>query len=86
MNLNDKMSQTWHNPAVRTQKYFGLTKQQQIQNWSLYFTHFHVDLGLGPKTKFAMHNLNFNFYLRSNFISSAKIIVSPWSKQHHDKA
>ena len=71
--------------SIEDLEILSLTKQQQIQTLNLFLTCFQVDLGLGPKTKFAMHNLNFNFCLRSNFISSPEIIVSSWSKQYHDK-
>ena len=42
-------------------EYFKGWKQQQIQSLSLYLTYFEADLALDPKTKFATHNLNFNF-------------------------
>ena len=47
--------------------------------------HLEVESGLGPKIKYVALHLNFKFYLRSNFISGPEIIVSSWSKQHHNK-
>ena len=46
-----------------------------------------VESGLGLNIKcIELHlNLNLNFCLRSNFISGPESIVSPGSKQHHDK-
>ena len=49
------------------------------------FDKFDIDSAFGLKTKFVAHKINYNFHLWSNFISGLKIIVSSWSKQHHDK-
>ena len=48
--------------------------------------HLEVESGHGTKIKCVALYLNFNFCLRSNFISGLESIVSPGSKQHHDKA
>ena len=42
--------------------------------------HLEVESGLGPKIKFVVLHSNFNFYVRSNFISGSETIASSWSK------
>jgi hypothetical protein len=52
-------------------------KEQLIQNLSLCVTYFQADLALYPKTKFLLHIMNYNFYLRSNIkIGSLNKVVS----------
>ena len=41
-------------------------KQQRIATLSLCLTYFHAKLGYAPKIKFVVHNMDYNFYLRSN--------------------
>jgi hypothetical protein len=41
--------------------------------------YFQADLALLPKTKFLLHNMNYNFYLRSNIKTGIKPIVLLWS-------
>jgi len=41
-------------------------KQQRIATLSLCLTYFHAELGYDPKTKFVLHDMYYNFHLRSN--------------------
>ena len=43
-------------------KIFGKLKQHCIQTCDHYLDRLEADLGLGPKTKFAVQKLNYNFY------------------------
>ena len=63
-------------------KICGSIRQQLIQSSSLCLTCLQDDLSLGPKTKFVLHNMDYNFYLRSNIRTSTQLIVLLWSKQH----
>ena len=86
MNLEDKNLQTCQLAVVnRGQIFLRAQKEHFIQSGGHYLSHLEVESALGPKIKYVVLHSNLNFYERSNFISSPKIIISPWSKQHHDK-
>jgi hypothetical protein len=53
-------------------------KQQLIQNLSLCVTYFQDDLALYPKTKYLLHIMNYNFYLRSNIKTGSLTKVVSW--------
>jgi hypothetical protein len=50
--------------------FLGFEKQQLIQSRELYLTKLEAKLALGHLTKFVLHKMNYNFYLRLNLITS----------------
>jgi hypothetical protein len=59
-------------------------KADEFRTCDLYLTSLE-NLDLGLKTKFVVHHLSYNFYLRSNSTTDTEFKVLLWSKQQHDK-
>ena len=70
---------------IRDLERFLSPKGHCIQTWGHCLSHLGVESGLGPKIKFVVIHLNYNFHLMSNMITWFHTIIWPWSRQHHDK-